>query len=93
MLVPSNVECTLSSDLTADTVTVQGTVKINVAKVVKIQAQAIDIQAGGKISADEVTTGGPGLGTTLGSGGKMLFCTIILLSKIFRIFIYKNKYI
>ncbi|XP_045165772.2 keratin, type I cytoskeletal 9-like [Mercenaria mercenaria] len=65
--IPQNIECTLSSDLDADTIVVSGTITITMSA--EIIATTIDIQAGGKIAADAVVSGGTGKGNAHGSGG------------------------
>ena len=67
LTIPDNTECDVSSDFSVENFVVRGTVKITAP--VQMEAITTDIQAGGQIIADGISTSGPGTGTNLGSGG------------------------
>lgn len=69
LIVSDATECTVSADFYVSTITVRGIMLVTSAGPITIKAEAIDIQAGARVSADAVIDAGPGQGTALGSGG------------------------
>jgi len=71
--VPDNTECTMSTDIDAPdvVVTVYGSMRAVVASI-GIACASLEIKAGGKVSADALSSSStqPGAGNSLGSGGK-----------------------
>lgn len=69
--VASGTSCTIGADLLLPSVvvTVYGTITITVPKVA-ISVTDLEIKAGGIVSADAVSSSGPGAGNSHGSGGK-----------------------
>jgi len=68
--VPAGTTCSLSADVAQDglAVRVSGTVTVTV-PVIHVTCASFEIESGGRVIAEPVSSEGPGTGNSLGSGG------------------------